>query len=51
MSEPTPIYDKPCSKCGRHLMSNETKNRNRLGDLRDHRVCPIPNRTDGSAER
>lgn len=34
------LYDRPCSKCGEYVVFTDA--RNALGDLADHRVCPVP---------
>lgn len=39
-TEQKPIYDRPCSKCGVHVKWDDA--RNSLGDLADHRLCPVP---------
>ncbi|RKT33649.1 hypothetical protein DEU34_2252 [Microbacterium sp. AG1240] len=41
-----PMYDTPCSKCGVHVKFGDA--RNRLGNLADHRLCPVPEAEEDS---
>lgn len=40
MPEARPIFDRPCSKCGIHVVLGDRVNT--PGDLADHRLCVVP---------
>jgi hypothetical protein len=40
------LYDHPCSRCGVFVVFTDA--RNTLGDLADHRLCPVPTSVDAS---